>query len=101
MTCSENVTLVRGSVAVPYGDVEALGGPRLKPQVRIYRLTILGQNHPIADHIPGALPNAADSARDANGGWNSAKPLQLNVPVRIAVGRKLITPTDIIFTSHA
>jgi hypothetical protein len=34
MTCSDRVSLVRGSVAIPYGDVEALAGPRLKPQVR-------------------------------------------------------------------
>src|SRR5206468_2274689 len=84
---------------IPHGNVEALAEPRLKPQIRISSCIILRQNHPVRP-IEGTLPNAADIARDANLPWSPAKPVQSNMPVRIAIGRKLVPGTDIILSSH-
>src|SRR5262249_39367531 len=68
---------IRGSVAIPHLDMEALTGPRLKPQIGVSRSIVLGQNHPIRP-IEGTLPKAAGIARDTNPGRSSAKPVQLN-----------------------
>src|SRR5262249_29408823 len=96
---SESVTLVRGSVAVPHGHMEALTGPGLKPQIGISRSIVLGQNHPIRPIEGTQIGKASCRARDSNSGRSSAKPEQLNMPIWITIRRK--SGTDIVLSSHA
>jgi recombinational DNA repair protein (RecF pathway) len=68
--------------------VKVLTAVWLEPQIRIAHYAILRKKYPVRA-VERNLLNAAGIAPDSNCCGSSAKPLQLDMPVWIAVGQKL------------
>src|SRR5262245_22516857 len=81
--------------------METLTGPVFIPQVPVSCPIILGANNPVVDGIEVHFSSAARVAGDLHTRRSSDLSMQLNVPVRIAIGGKLTSLTHKILSSHA